>query len=115
MNYLMALVLTVLFSTKSYSMMERCHIYWAFGKLECSPKACYQILNKGTLSESAILLDGVNSPLHGMDILTKIKILNKPRPNRYKAKVISIAPVSDAFKHGLQFARPLLVMEGQCD
>lgn len=62
-------------------MMNRCNIYWAFGRLECSKKACYQILNKGTLSESVVKLDDFDSPGHGIDIVTKIKITSKPSQN----------------------------------
>jgi hypothetical protein len=105
----------LLFSFSSFATMNKCNIYWAFGRLECSKKSCYQILNKGTLSESVVKLDDLDSPGHGIDIVTKIKILNKPSPNRYKAKVLKISAVDKKHEHGHKFVTPVLIKEGTCE
>ncbi len=90
----------LIMSFNLHASMDRCSIYWVYGELECSKKACYQTLNKGTLSESIVKLDKFHSPLHGLDIVTKIIILNKPAPNKYKAKVLKIAVVDEKHKYG---------------
>ena len=105
----------ILLSTSSIASMNKCNIYWAFGRLECSKKACYQILNKGTLSESVVKLEDLDSPLHGMDVVTKIEILNKPAQNRYKAKVLMIGAVNKKYEHRHKFTTPVLLQEGSCE